>query len=61
MRVNTWGRVNLSAEELERSLSCQRTWLSKVGMTNPLRILASPQTFSELMGFLFWAMVELPT
>ena len=32
-----------------------------IGVTMDLTILARPQTFSDIIGLRFWAMVELPT
>ena len=53
-------RLTLSTEEWEISLSWKRALFSKIGIKYPLIILAHPQIFSELIGFLFWGIAELP-
>ncbi|BAA29947.1 134aa long hypothetical protein [Pyrococcus horikoshii OT3] len=55
------GRITLSTEEFVKSLSCQSGLFSNAGITLEYKTLASPQTFSVLMGFLLWGIVDEPT
>ena len=53
--------MNLSAEEFARSLSCHNRAFSMAGCTIPLTTLARPQTFSQVIGLTFCAIVDEPT
>ena len=43
--------VNLSLLEFAKSLSCQRSAFSYVGIMKERTILARPEAFSDLIGF----------
>ena len=60
VRMHACGMMNRSALEFVRSRSCHSGTFSRAGCTNPRTILASPQMFSDVIGFLFCAIVELP-
>ena len=60
-RIIECERVNLSADELARSLSCHSSAFSYDGIIMDLTILANPHAFSAVMGLRLWAIVEDPT
>ena len=60
-RIIAWDRVNLSAEEFARSLSCHSNAFSYEGTIIERTILASPHAFSAVIGLRLCAMVEEPT
>ena len=60
-KIIEWDKVNLSADEFARSLSCHSNAFSYDGIIIERTILAKPQAFSAVIGFFLCAIVEDPT